>query len=38
MKVTVGDKTIEAKIMEKEKAQEKYDNAIASGNAAAMMK
>lgn len=38
MKVTVGDKTIEAKIMEKEKAQEKYDNAIASGNAAAMLK
>ena len=32
MKVTVGDKTIEAKIMEKEKAKEKYDDAIASGN------
>jgi hypothetical protein len=38
MKVTVGDKTIEANIMEKEKAQDKYDNAIASGNQAALIK
>ena len=32
MKVTIGDKTIEANIMEKEKAEEKYENAIAAGN------
>jgi hypothetical protein len=32
MVVTVGDKTIEAKIMENEKAQDKYDNAVAAGN------
>lgn len=32
MKVTIGDKTIEANIMEKEKAEKKYENAIASGN------
>jgi len=38
MKVTVGGKTIEANIMEKEKAQDKYDNAISSGNQAALMK
>ena len=38
MKITVGDKTIEAKIMEKEKAQDKYNDAIASGNMGAMMK
>jgi hypothetical protein len=31
MKVIIGDKTIEANIMEREKAEEKYDNAIASG-------
>ena len=38
MKVTVGKKTIEANILEKEKAQDKYDNAVASGNSAALMK
>ena len=38
MKITVGDKMIEAKIMEKEKAQEKYDDAISSGNMGVMMK
>ena len=38
MKVTIGKKTIEAKILEKEKAEEKYDNAVASGYSAAMMK
>ena len=32
MQVTVGDKTITTKVMETEKAQEKYDDAIASGN------
>jgi hypothetical protein len=38
MKITVGEKTIEAKIMEKEKAQEKYDSSITSGKIATMMK
>ena len=38
IKITVGDKTIEAKIMEKEKAQDKYNDAIASGNMGVMMK
>jgi len=38
MKVSIGDKTIEANIMEKEKAQDKYDNAVSSGNQAALMK
>ena len=37
MDITIGDKTIQAKIMEKEKAKEKYDDAIASGNSAAIM-
>ena len=32
MKVSIGDKTIEANILEKEKAQDKYDDAVASGN------
>ena len=32
MKVTIGDKEIEAKIMEKEKAEQKYEDAIAQGN------
>ena len=38
MKFTVGDKTVETKVMQNEKAQEKYDDAIAAGNAAAIMK
>lgn len=38
MKVSIGYKTIEANIMEKEKAQDKYDNAVSSGNQAALMK
>ena len=38
MQVTVGDKTINTKVMEKEKAQEKYDDAIAAGNQATMLK
>ena len=29
MMFTLGDKTIETKVMEKEKAQEKFDDAIA---------
>lgn len=37
MVITIDDKTIEAKILEKEKAKEKYDDAIASGNSAALM-
>ena len=32
----IDDKVIETKIMEKEKAKEKYGDAIASGNAAVM--
>ena len=38
MKFTVGKKTVEAKVMQNEKAQEKYDDAIAAGNAAAILK
>jgi len=38
MTITVGDKTIEGKIMEKEKAQNKYDDALAAGNTASLMK
>ena len=37
MLITLGDKTIEAKVMEKEKAQQKYDDAIAAGNMAALL-
>jgi hypothetical protein len=37
MKVVVGGRTVEAKVMEKEKAQGKYDNAVAAGNTAALM-
>ena len=35
--ITIGEKTIEGKIMGKEKAEEKYDDAIASGNTAAKL-
>jgi hypothetical protein len=38
MKVTIGQKTIEANIEEKEKAQDKYDNAVSAGNHAVLMK
>ena len=38
MKLSVGEKTVEAKIMQNEKAQEKYDDAIAAGNAGAILK
>ena len=38
MQLTVGDKTIEAKVMENEKAEEKYDDQIAKGNVAALLK
>jgi hypothetical protein len=37
MLVTVGDKTIEAKIEGEDKANEKYDDAIAGGQTAAMV-
>ena len=37
MVITIGEKTIHAKIMEKEKAKEKYEDAIATGNSAAIM-
>ena len=29
---TIGDKTIESKVMKKEEAEEKYDNSIYAGN------
>ena len=38
MKITVGDKVIEAKVTDKEEAEEKYDDAMASGNSAFMIK
>ena len=31
LKITLGDKTIDAQIMAKEKAQEKYEDSIAAG-------
>ena len=37
LKVTLEDKTIEGKVMEKTKAKEKYDDAIAQGKAAVML-
>jgi len=36
MIIQIDDKTIEGKVMEKEKAQNKYDDAIASGNLASL--
>ncbi len=38
LKITLGDKTIEGKVMEKNKAKEKYDDALAQGKAAVMVK
>ena len=38
MQITVGEKTINAQVMEKEKAQNKYDDAIAAGNQATLLK
>ena len=38
MIVTLDDKVIESKLLEKEKATEKYEDAIASGNSAFLMK
>jgi len=37
MFATVGDRQVEASVMEKEKAQEKYDDAIAEGKAAVLL-
>ena len=34
MMITIGEKTIEARIMENEKAEQVFDNAMASGNTA----
>lgn len=33
----LGEKTVEAKIMAKERAQERYDDALAGGHAAVMV-
>lgn len=33
----LGDKTVDGKVIEKQKAHEKYEDAIASGNAAVMV-
>jgi len=38
MQSTVGTKTIQAKVMENEKAEQKYDDQIAKGNVAALLK
>lgn len=38
MEISVGDRLIEAKVMEKEKANQKYDDAVASGHTAALVK
>ena len=38
MQLTVGTKTIQAKVMENEKAEQKYDDQIAKGNVAALLK
>ena len=37
MSVTVGEKTVEAKVMEKKEAKQKYDDAVAGGKFAAML-
>ena len=38
MMVSLDDKTIEAKVMEKVQAQQKYDDAVASGNMVSLLK
>ena len=38
MQLTVGDKTVNAKIMENEKAEKTYDDNIAKGNMAVLLK
>lgn len=37
MVIRIGDREIVSKIMPKEKAQEKYDDAVSSGKGAAML-
>jgi hypothetical protein len=37
MEIEIGNKLIEGRIMEKEKAKEKFDDAIASGNTATLL-
>ena len=32
MEIEIGDKRVNAKVMEKEKAKQKYDDAIAAGH------
>lgn len=38
MTISLDDKVVESKVVEKEKAEEKYEDAIAVGNAAFMMR
>jgi hypothetical protein len=37
MLIKLGDKTIESKVMDQDKAAEKFDDAVSGGNAAAML-
>ena len=37
MIIEMGDKIVEGRVMKKEKAQEKYEDAIASGNSAVLV-
>jgi Ca-activated chloride channel family protein len=37
LNVKIGDKTVEGKVIKKEKAEEKYDDAIAAGHTAVKM-
>ena len=37
MNVTIGDTTIEGRILEKERAKQKYDDAVAAGKSAAIV-
>lgn len=38
MSITIGEKDVYTKIMEKEKAEKKYDDAIAGGSTAVLLK
>ena len=38
MKITIGEKIVYGKVMEKEKAEEKYEDAISGGHSAVMAK
>ena len=38
MSISIGDRFIQAKVMEKYKAQQKYDDATAAGNFSGMLK